>query len=127
MKDVIRNSILTANAPMADIDLTNARMPPSSPHMQVECRRSQTKGQPRGCPSNSESAGFLGCGALGAFRLLRRPGVLAAGVLVAVDELDHRHRGVVAEAEAGLEHAGVAAAPRLVARAEHLEELPHHV
>jgi hypothetical protein len=40
----------------------------------------------------------------------------ALGVDVAVDQLDHRQRGVVAMAEAGLEDAGVAAAAVLVAR-----------
>ncbi len=46
-----------------------------------------------------------------------RAGILALGVLVAVDELDEGHRRVVAKAEAGLQDAGVAARTRGVARA----------
>src|SRR5215211_5196591 len=68
----------------------------------------------------------LRCRALRRLRLLRRAGILAPRLFVAVDELDHRHRGVVAEAEAGLEHAAIAAAALLVARSEHLEELLDH-
>src|SRR5262245_31082809 len=47
------------------------------------------------------------------------------GVLVAVDELDHRHCGAVAVPETGLEDTGVAPCPLLVARADGLEELLH--
>src|ERR1700751_1964556 len=59
------------------------------------------------------------------FRFLRldRPGILALGIDVAVDELDHRHRGVVAVAEARLDDAGVAALSVLVAGGEHIEQL----
>src|ERR1700685_2893587 len=52
-----------------------------------------------------------------------RTGVLALFLHVAVDELDHRHRGVVAVTVAGLEHADVAAVAGGVARAERGEEL----
>src|SRR6201996_761360 len=51
----------------------------------------------------------------GVSRLLHRAGILALGVDVAVDELDNRHRGVVAVAETGLDDAGVAALAVLVA------------
>src|SRR5215210_650709 len=89
--------------------------------------RPKNKGQPRGCPSISRPSGArLRCRALRGLRLLRRAGILAPGLFVAVDELDHRHRGVVAEAEAGLEHAAIAAAALLVARPQHFEELLDH-
>src|SRR4051794_40561689 len=58
--------------------------------------------------------------------LLHRPGVLAARIDVAVDELDHAHGRAVAMAITGLEHARVPAAARGVARAEHVEQLLHH-
>src|SRR5581483_7728786 len=60
---------------------------------------------------------------LGFRLLLRRPGVLAFGVDVAIDELDHRHRCVVAIAETGLDDAGVAAVAVLVAGRQHVEQL----
>src|SRR5262245_27873948 len=44
-----------------------------------------------------------------------------------VDQLDQRHRRVVALAEAELEDAQVAAVARLVARAQLVEELDHHL
>src|SRR5947209_20539551 len=53
--------------------------------------------------------------------------ILALGVDVAVDELDHAHRRRVAVAEAGLEHARIAAIALLVARADDGEELLDHV
>ncbi len=58
---------------------------------------------------------------------LARTGILAAGLDVAIDELDHGHRGVVTLAEAGLHDAAIAARTALVARAEHGEELLDHV
>ncbi len=54
---------------------------------------------------------------------LDRAGILALGLFVAVDELDHRHRRVVAVAEAGLDDAQVTAVAILVARRQHIEEL----
>ena len=54
---------------------------------------------------------------------LNRAAVEALGVDVAVDELDHRQRGVVAVAEAGLQDADIAALTVLVARAEDGEQL----
>ena len=66
-------------------------------------------------------------GGLGVLFLARLVGdgaaVEALGVDVAVDELDHGDRGVVAVAEAGLEDADIAALAVLVARAEDGEEL----
>src|SRR4051812_19715000 len=50
-------------------------------------------------------------------------GVQALGVDVAVDELDHRDRRVVAIAEAGLDDAGVAALAVLVADGQRIEQL----
>src|SRR3954447_23301616 len=58
--------------------------------------------------------------------LLHRPGVLAARIDVAVDELDDAHRRAVAMAVASLEHARVSAAARGVAWAEHVKQLFHH-
>src|SRR5438309_906642 len=55
---------------------------------------------------------------------LHRTGVLALGIDVAIDELDHGHRGVVAVAEAGLDDAGVATLAILVAGRERVEQLP---
>src|SRR6266545_5158770 len=55
---------------------------------------------------------------------LHRAGILALGIDVAVDELDHGHRGVVAVAEAGLDDAGVAALAVLVAGRQYVEQLP---
>src|ERR1700751_1877985 len=59
----------------------------------------------------------------GFFLLLHRAGVLALGIDVAIDELDHGHRGIVAVAEAGLDDAGVAALAVLVAGRQHIEQL----
>src|SRR6187551_628826 len=58
--------------------------------------------------------------------LLHRPGVLAARIDIAVDELDHADRRAIAVAVARLEHAGIAAVARGVARPQHLEQLLHH-
>src|SRR5207248_9541105 len=66
-------------------------------------------------PTGLRRLGFLG---------LDRTGVLALGVDVAIDELDHGHWGVVAVAEAGLDDAGVAALAVLVAGRERVEQLP---
>ena len=54
-----------------------------------------------------------------------RPVPGALGVDIPVDEFDDRHWGAVAVTEAGLEHAGVAAAALLVARGQHVEQLTH--
>src|SRR5262245_13909255 len=56
-------------------------------------------------------------------RLVTREIVLALGVDVAVDQLDHGTRSRIAVPEPGLQHAGIAAVAVLVARADHLEEL----
>ena len=60
-------------------------------------------------------------------RILGRAGILAARADVTVDEFDHRHRRVVAVAEAGLHDAAIAALTGLVARAEDREELLDHI
>src|SRR5271157_102418 len=62
-------------------------------------------------------------GAALALRPLDRTRILALGLDVAVDELDHRYRRVVAGAEARLHDAGVAAVAALVARAEDVDQL----
>src|SRR5215475_5851048 len=61
------------------------------------------------------------------FRLLDRTGILALGIDVAVDELDHGHRRVVAVAEAGLDDARVTALAVLVAGRQRVEQLLDHV
>src|SRR6185295_8608209 len=53
----------------------------------------------------------------------RRAGILALGVGVAIDQLDHRHRRLVAIAEARLEHAGIAAGARGIALGQRAEQL----
>src|SRR5215472_15835880 len=58
--------------------------------------------------------------------LFDRTGVLALGIDVAIDELDHRERRAVAIAEARLHDAGIAAVALLVARADHVEQLLDH-
>src|SRR5262249_2648461 len=63
---------------------------------------------------------------LGFVPRLHRSGILPLRLDVAVDELDDCDRGGIAVAEAGLEHAGIAAAAVLVAGREHLEQLLHH-
>src|ERR1700726_4669708 len=45
---------------------------------------------------------------------------------VAIDELDHPDRGIVAVPEAGLHDAGITAMALLVARPQHLEQLLYH-
>src|SRR5580700_7698964 len=55
---------------------------------------------------------------------LHRAGIESLGVDVAVDEFDHRHRRVVAVAEAGLDDAGIAALAVLVAGRDHIEQFP---
>src|SRR6266568_985745 len=52
-----------------------------------------------------------------------RAGILAFGVGVAVDQLDDRHRRVVAVAVAGLDDAGIAAGPGGVALGEDRQQL----
>src|SRR5215207_10774582 len=64
--------------------------------------------------------------ALDHFGLLRRAAILATRIDIAVNEFDHSHRGVVAVAEARLEHTRVTARTLLVARPEHLKQLLHH-
>src|SRR5580704_8226967 len=54
---------------------------------------------------------------------LHRARIQALGVDVAVDEFNHRHRRVVAVAEAGLDDAGIAALPILVAGGDDVEQL----
>src|SRR5260370_9752191 len=54
-------------------------------------------------------------------------GIEALGVDVAVDEFDHGHRRVIAIAKAGLDDAGIAALPVLVAGSQRVEQLPGHV
>src|SRR6202040_2684683 len=63
---------------------------------------------------------------LGGFRglFLHRTGIEALGIDVAVDEFDHRHGRVIAVAEAGLDDAGIAALPVLVAGGQHVEQFP---
>src|SRR5262245_46457384 len=58
--------------------------------------------------------------------LRRRPGILAPGVDVAVDEPDHRHRRRAAFAEPGLAHARIAAVALLVAWADDVKQLLDH-
>src|SRR6185295_9243384 len=58
--------------------------------------------------------------------LRHRPGILAARIDIAVNQLDDANRRRVAVAVAGLEHAGVAAVARGVTRPEHIEQLLHH-
>src|SRR6185295_2336307 len=84
------------------------------------------KGSRQGCPVcviypiKASSRDSL---ALGLFLGLDRAGILTLGRDVAVDELDDRHRGHVAVAEARLQHAGVAAGAALVAVGERGQEL----
>src|SRR5215208_7069351 len=54
---------------------------------------------------------------------LYRAGIQALGIDVAVNELDHGHRRVVAVAEAGLDDPGVAALAVLVAGRQYVEQL----
>src|SRR6266536_6603289 len=61
------------------------------------------------------------------FLFLHRTRILALGVDVAVDELDHGHRGVVAVAEARLDDAGVATLAVLVAGRQRVEQISDHV
>src|SRR5215813_10050556 len=56
-----------------------------------------------------------------------RTGILALGVDIAVDELDHCHRRVVAIAEAGLDDAGIATLAVLVAGRQRVEQLLGHL
>src|SRR5688572_5584275 len=97
-------------------------------------RRPRTRGRPR-ATSGSErppAAGTRaaragsGCGR-GRLALVvahrRRAGILSFGCNIAVDELDHRHRRIVAVAEAGLEDPHVAAGATLVAGAQHVDQL----
>src|SRR5579863_10150623 len=55
-----------------------------------------------------------------------RPGVLALGLDVAVNKLDHRDRGGIAVAETGLHHPDIATLAVLVARPDHLKQLLDH-
>src|ERR1700737_3644966 len=55
---------------------------------------------------------------------MHRSGIEALGIDVAVDDLDHGHWRVVAVAEAGLDNAGIAALPVLVAGSKNIEQFP---
>src|SRR6476646_7390065 len=55
---------------------------------------------------------------------LHRTGIETPGFDIAIDEFDHRHRRVVAVAEAGLDNAGIAALAVLVARGDDVEQFP---
>src|SRR5580693_10647124 len=57
---------------------------------------------------------------------LNGTGILALGLDVAIDELDHSDWRGIAIAEAGLHDAGIAAVAVLVARTDHLEQLLDH-
>src|SRR5690348_2613468 len=57
------------------------------------------------------------------FRLLHGAGILPLGIDVAIDELDHSHRRVVAVAEARLDDAGITAVAVLVAGGQRVEQL----
>src|SRR5690606_28343323 len=74
----------------------------------------------RGLPPHASSSGrgFL---ALGLLR--HRARILALGLGIAVDQLDHRHLGRIAVAEPGLDDPAIAAGPLLVALCEGREEL----
>src|SRR5580704_4651282 len=74
----------------------------------------------RSRPGKSRRRGRLGV------RRLHRSGILALGLDVAIDELDHRDRRVVAVAEARLHDAQIAAVTLLVAWADDLEQLLDH-
>src|SRR5271163_575740 len=65
----------------------------------------------------------VGLSALGGFPGGHWAGILALGLDVAVDELNHRHRGVVALTETSLHDAGIPAIAGLVARAEDIDQL----
>src|SRR5918996_1580282 len=90
--------------------------------LSVACRRpvavpaSLTRTRRRSGSSGSRRRLFLD-------PMLGRPGILPFGRDVAVDELDDRHRRVVAGTKACLEHAQIAACPVLVARAERVDQL----
>src|SRR5690349_18754316 len=57
------------------------------------------------------------------FLVDHRAGILALGADVAIDELDHRDRGGVRRADAGLDDPRVAAVAAGVARSDHVEQL----
>src|SRR5688500_557602 len=84
--------------------------------MEAEYQTKRPLARPAGVSFNPEGRG------LRRFLLLsllcRRTGVLALGGGVALDELDHGHRSGIAEAEARLQDAQVAAGALGVARAE---------
>src|SRR6202047_3797179 len=74
--------------------------------------------------SSRASPGRQPLGRLSSGLFLHRSGIEALGIDVAVDEFDHGHRRVVAVAEAGLDDAGIAALPVLVAGGENIEQFP---
>src|ERR1700736_1861591 len=55
---------------------------------------------------------------------LHRTGVETPRIHITIDEFDHRHRRVVAVAEAGLDDAGIAALAVLVAGGDDVKQLP---
>src|SRR6185437_12314117 len=82
--------------------------------------------RPATTPEFDQAKGALGSDgfvAIGPF--LHRTRIEALGVHVAVDELDHRDRGIIAIAIAGLEDSGIAALAVLIAATEHRKELLH--
>src|ERR1700677_671923 len=73
-------------------------------------------------PSKSQTAPSSRLGSLlGPGLLLTRPRIFALGVDVAIDEFDHRHRGVVALPEARLHYARIAALAVLLARVDNAQ------
>src|SRR6185436_16634259 len=78
------------------------------------------KRRPRAPLLNNARKGSLRCFR---FLFLHRARIQALGIDIAVDELDHGHRRVVAVAEAGLDDAGVTALAVLVAGRQRVEQL----
>src|SRR3546814_8366744 len=56
-------------------------------------------------------------------RRLRRAGVLTLGVRIAIDQLDHSHRGGIAIAETRLQDPGISPVALGIARRQRLEQL----
>ena len=99
-----RLALVSVVAREAAIDTGRRISARGRPNSAGSCRRRGAARRRAGRPRSSGRFGFLAL-------VLRRAEILALGLGIAVDQLDHRHRRGVAVAEAGLDDAAIAARP----------------
>ena len=103
-RDCFANARLSSKSPASAAAISTPQMKRAAPGAALEIVRIVAATHAAAVASSS------------ALLLLHRAGIEALGIVIAVDEFDHRDRRGIAVAEAGLEHAGIAALAVLVAR-----------